>query len=389
MNRSLAALAAEPSGSQPWESVPSAAPAARQQGARRGLARRGASAASQKAVAEITSQLAIMVRSGLDLATALDSLARQCERPDLAETLAEVHRCLISGSPLSESLALHPQFFDGGYVATVAAAEASGRMSEVLDRLAHLQRDRVRLTRTIRGLLAYPIALVGISLTVTIVLVAFVLPKFADIFAQYEMDLPASTQVLLAVSGELSGRWWLWLPGSAVCGLGLAWGLRTARGRRIVDTVVATWGPFRPTAAALYAGTFCRLLGMLLRSGVPILDALRLTRESLGNWRFRQLVTDLADSVLNGRGMAPVLESQELFPDAARHMLATAERSGRLGEVAEMLGEFYAEEAEARLRSVVRLLEPAITIVMGAVIAFLVISVMLPVFDISSSAGGN
>jgi type II secretory pathway component PulF len=359
--------------------------AARRSGGRRPRGR--STAASRQAVAEATSQLAIMVRSGLDLATALQGLSRQCERPDLAEALEEVHSAVTAGSPLSQALARYPKFFDGAYVATVAAAEASGRMAEVLVQLAAMQRGQIRLHRTMRGLLTYPVILVGVSLTVTAALVIFVLPSFADIFEQYDTQLPVSTQALLALSGEIRARWWLWFPSAAGVVLAATTAARTEAGRRRIDAALVLWSPFCEVTRPLYTGRLCRLLGMLLNSGVPILQSLRLVKDSMTNCYYSELCDEMSDSVLNGRGLAPALEDELLLPEAARNMLETAERSGRLAEVADILGDYYDEEAETRMRNAVRMLEPAITVVMGVIIAVVVLSVMLPIFELSTVAG--
>ena len=354
----------------------------RRTGGRRGRVRK-------QDVADMTAQLAIMTKSGVDLASALSSLAAQTERPQLAEVLRDVNGLVLSGNTLSEALRQHPTVFDAAYIATVAAAEASGKMSDVLQQLAEMQRSEMRLRRSIKSLLSYPIMLMAISGSVILALVVAVLPRFAEIFAQYDAALPVITQLMLAGSVELKSRWWLWGP-IAAAGVGgiVAWRV-TEQGRRAIDHALINGPVIRNVVRPLLIGRTCRMLGLLLESGVPLLEGVRLCRHAVGNRTYKALLDDLADSVMNGRGMAPTLAQAEIVPMSAREMLLTAERTGNLGDVAVMLGSYFEEDAETRIRSMVRLLEPAITVVMGAVVAVVVLAVMLPIFDLSTVGQGG
>jgi type II secretory pathway component PulF len=354
---------------------------------RRGVHRRGK--VRKQDVADMTAQLAIMTKSGVDLASALASLVAQTERPYLAEVLRDVHELVLSGNLLSEALKQHDRVFDAAYVATIAAAEASGKMADVLQQLAEMQRSELRLRRSIKSLLSYPLMLTTISGGVILVLVAVVLPRFAEIFAQYNTALPITTQALLGTAEELRARWWLWGPliAAGVAGV-IAWRV-TERGRRIIDGLLVNGAVVCSVVRPLLIGRTCRMLGLLLASGVPLLEGLRLCRKAIVNRVYRDLLDDLIDSVVNGRGLAAPLEHAVIVPMSAREMLATAERTGNLGEVSTMLGSYYEEEAETRMRSLVRLLEPTITVVMGLVVAVIVMSVMLPIFDLSTVSQGG
>jgi type II secretory pathway component PulF len=335
-------------------------------------------------VADMTAQLAIMTQSGLDLSTALASLAAQCERPALAEVLRDINELVHSGNTLSESLKLYPEVFDGAYVATVAAAEASGRMAEVLKQLSAMQRSELRLRQSIKGLLTYPVLLTVIAGSVISILIVFVLPRFAEIFSQYEVALPVLTRMLLGVATEFKSRWWLWLPAiaAAIAG-GLAW-RATESGRRTIDAFLLNGFGFASVTRPLLIGRTCNLLGLLLQSGVPLLEALRLCRQAVANRIYKELLDDVCDNVVNGHGMAATLQEADIVPASAREMMITAERTGNLTEVSKLLGVYYEEEAENRMKQAVRLLEPLITVVMGAIVAVVVLSVMLPIFDLST-----
>lgn len=337
-------------------------------------------------VADMTAQLAIMIQSGLDLSSALNSLAAQCERPALAEVLADVNELVRSGNTLSESLRTYPQVFDGAYVATVAAAEASGRMSEVLKQLAAMQRSELRLRQSIKALLTYPVLLTSIAGLVIGILVVFVLPRFAEIFAQYEVELPLVTRALLAIASEIKLRWWLWLPATALLIGGAAAWRWTESGRRRLDAWLLHLPTISGVARPLLTGRLCTLLGLLLQSGVPLLEALRLCGRASGNTAYRSLLDELTDSVLNGHGLGPALLDAEVVPLSAREMISTGERTGKLAEVAALLGAHYEQEAEDRMKQAVRIVEPLITVVMGGFVAVVVLAVMLPIFDLSTVA---
>ena len=340
-------------------------------------------------VAEVTAQLSIMIKSGVDLASSLSSLASQCQRPALAAVLTDVRESVLSGSSFSDALRLHPEVFDITFVATVAAGEASGSMSEVLQQLASMQKNEIRRGREIRSLLTYPILLLAVSSSVLGALVVFVLPRFAGIFEQYEMPLPVLTQFFLAVSEELIARWWLW--GTLVVGsiVGLLTWRRSTTGRQSLDRFWIRGPMVGEICCGMCIGSTCRLLGLMLNNGVTLLESLRLTRQAIHNSLYQALLSDLEDAVINGQGIASVFSQTDIVPPSAKEMIVTAENTGNLNEVTTLLGEYYEEESEAKLRQLVGVLEPAITVIMGGIVAVVVLSVMLPVFNLSTFAAGG
>ena len=341
-------------------------------------------------IAEFTSQLAIMTRSGIDVASALGSLASQCQRPALAQVLRRTHELVLAGSTLSEALAEQTHVFGHSFVATVAAGEASGKMAEVLRQLAQIRQTEMRSSRAMRSMMTYPILLMTVSSSVVVALVLFVLPRFAEVFSQYELVLPAITQMLISLADELRGRWWLWAPMLVSMIAGLAVWRKTDHGRRCLD-VLWMHTPIIDRVCRTHAvGRTCQLLGLMLESGVPLLDSLRLTRQAVSSSLYKSLLAESEEAVINGRSLASAWQSTEIIPQSAREMMITAEATGNLGEVSRLLGEFYDEEAQTRMRQLVGLLEPIITVGMGVIVACVVLAVMLPVFDLSTlSQGGH
>ena len=337
-------------------------------------------------LANMTSQLAIMSRAGVDVTSALESLVRQCKIPLLKEILSDVHESVLAGNSVSESLSEYEDVFDQTFIASISAGEASGQLPDVLGQLAELLRNEVRLRGSVRTMLAYPIILMSVSGIVVLALVLFVLPKFADIFSDFDASLPALTQVLITVSTELRTRYWLWIPLFLAAIGGLVGFKRSDMGRRTWDRVTLNAPVLRDVTRAMLIGRTCRLLGIMIDSGVPLLDCLRLAKSSVKNALYKSLFTELEDDVLNGRGLSNAMISSEFIPDAAAEMLVTAEKTGTMGMVTRMIGLHYEEEGEARLKDIVALLEPAITVVMGLVIATIVMAVMLPLFELSQAA---
>jgi type II secretory pathway component PulF len=331
-----------------------------------------------------TTQMAMMVGAGVSLSSAMQSITRQCQSATMRGALAEIQDDVLAGSSLSASLRKHPRLFDPAYVATIAAGEASGRMQQVLTQLAELQRADMRLRRTISGMLVYPLLLTVVSLAVVTTLVIFVLPRFATIFEQYEIALPLVTQLLMGMADEARSRWWLWVPLIVVGVAGVVAMVVSEKGREVFDKALLRTPGLKRVTQALIGARACRLLGMLVMSGVPLVEALRLLRLAISNSVFRGLMTDLEDAVSNGRSLSDALEGNEALPPSAVELIATAEKTGRLGEVSQMMGVHYDEEGQTLARQLVSMLEPIITIVMGGFVAVVVLAVMLPVFDIAT-----
>lgn len=341
---------------------------------------------SQKELMAFTSQLAIMSKAGIDLAGAVQSLARQCRNPAMKSTLEAVHQDILSGKSLSVAMKSHDRVFNGAYVASMAAGEASGRLPDVLERLAAMQRSEARQRSTRRALLAYPIVLSSVSGLVIFALMFFVLPQFAGVFDRFGMSLPAITEVLLTVSGELRSRWWLWIGLAAASVFGLFAWRRSPAGRLAWDRMLVNAVMIRDVTRSLVTGRAFRLLGIMIDSGVPLIEGLRLTRSSIQNSLFRDLFDRLETDVLNGRPLADALATAPFIPSGATEMVSTAERTGTLGMVTQLIGEYYEEEGETRLRELASMVEPLIIVVMGIVVACVVLSVMLPMFDFATAA---
>jgi type II secretory pathway component PulF len=347
---------------------------------------RDRAALSKRDLLSVTTQLAIMTRSGVDLASSFNSLANQCSNQALRGILAQVHKDVTGGKSISDAMQAQAHVFGDAYVASVAAGEAAGKLPEVLGRLAQFQRTEIRMRATVRTLLAYPLLLTGVSSLVVIGLVTFVLPKFVDIFGQFEVSLPFVTQVVVAISEVLRKHIYIWLPLLIASIVGLIVSRNVEAGRRKWDYAMLNLPILRDITRAFYIGRTFRLLGLMIESGVPLLEGLKLTRNSVKNALYKKLFDELEESILNGRGLAVSLINAGFVPAVAAEMILTAERTGTLGMVTELMGEHYEEEGESKLREMATLLEPLIIVAMGVIVATIVMAVMLPMFDIATMA---
>ena len=334
----------------------------------------------------LTSQLSIMNQAGLDLAESLDSLSQQCPNVGLQRVLKQVHTDVSSGAGISEALRRHSDVFGKAYVASIAAGEASGTLGEVLQRMVELLDHAIRLRATLRSVLAYPIVLSCVAFLVISALVFFVLPQFAEVFEGLEDPPPAHTQLLLDGS-QLIRDHLLLVGGSTVAALLTVlhfW--KTDRATRFRDSFVLNSRLLRRAMRSLLTGRSFRLLGTMLQSGIPLLEALRLCRESVRNWLFQRMFDGMEQNVMNGRGIGEVLATSPFIPQGAAQMIVTAEQTGRLGSVMVTIGQYYEKDGEQQVRDLTKLLEPLIIVLMGAIVGTVVMAVMLPLLDISTAS---
>lgn len=330
------------------------------------------------------SQLTIMCQSGVDLAEAIRNVAQQCPRPALRAVLEVVYQDVSNGASFSAALARHPLAFDETFVAGIAAGEHSGAIIDVLQRLTHLMRSEMRLRSGVWSMLMYPIVLCGVTGLVLTVMVFFVLPQFAKVFEDLDRTPPAMTQLLLGAAQFAREH----VVALAVVAAGLAavaYRLRSAAAvRRYLDHASLNLALLRNATRALATGRAFRLLGTMLQAGVPLLEGLQLSGAAARNQLFRALFAKLEHEVLQGQGVGEVLLASPFLPEGAAHMVATAERTGNLGTVLQSVGEYFEDEGERHVRDLVKVLEPAVIIFLGVIVAVVVLSVVLPLLDVST-----
>ncbi len=339
-------------------------------------------------VCSVARQLATLLRAGMPLVPALTALVEQLraggthENP-LAEIMEDVARDVNSGSTLANSLGKHPAIFSNLFVNMVAAGETSGTLEQVLLRVAEILEKRVQLTAKVKAAVAYPLMMVVVSVAVVIFLMYVVVPSITEIFVEMERDLPWPTEMLIAVSGFVR----TYLPFIAVAAclalLGLMAGYKTNAGRMFADRSKLKLPLFGNLFLKLELARLARTLGILLVSGIPILHALETAKQVVQNRIIADAMGSVKDLVGKGDTIANAIRKTGLFPPIVYHIITTGQMSGNLEEGLINIADMYDGEVELATKTLVSLLEPLVLLFMGAVVAFIVLAVLLPITEIN------
>jgi general secretion pathway protein F len=334
-------------------------------------------------VAIATRQLSVLLRSGVPLVEALSALIEQLDHPELKTAFTDTRNQVNEGSTLADALKAHPKIFPTLYVNMVAAGEASGTLEEVLGRLADFLDDQTRLQSKVRGALAYPIVMAVVVVLILFLMMSVVVPKVTAIFENFNQTLPWYTSLLIWVSNILSNYWWLL---AALIGGGIYWFRRwqaTEEGRKKWDLFVLEIPLFGPLLIMVAVSRFARTLATLLASGVPVLTAMDITRNVLGNTELMRVVEEARASVREGEGIAKPLRQAGRFPPIVTHMIAVGERTGQLEEMLIHVADAYDQQIEVRVGAVTSILEPLLIVVMGAVVGGIAFAILMPLLQLN------
>jgi len=338
---------------------------------------------SQLDVAVATRQLSVLLRSGVPLVEALSALIEQLDHPELKNAFTDTRNQVNEGSTLANALKAHPKIFPSLYVNMVAAGEASGTLEEVLGRLAEFLDDQTRLQSKVRGALAYPIVMAVVVVLILFLMMSVVVPKVTAIFENFNQTLPWYTRLLIFVSDIFSNYWWLL---AALLIGGIYWFRRwqaTDEGRRKWDLFVLEIPLFGPLLIMVAVARFSRTLATLLASGVPVLTAMDITRNVLGNTELMRVVEDARTSVREGEGIAKPLRQGDRFPPIVTHMIAVGERTGQLEEMLIHVADAYDQQIEVRVGALTSILEPLLIVVMGAVVGGIAFAILMPLLQLN------
>jgi type IV pilus assembly protein PilC len=335
-----------------------------------------------KELAVFSRQFATMVNSGLPILRGLAILAEQTDSKELARVLEAVRSDVEQGASLSAAMQKHPKVFNDLYIAMIKSGETGGVLDDVLLRLASLLENEVHLRQKIKSAMTYPIAVVALVVLIMSAMLLFVVPQFKNIYAQLGGTLPLPTRVLLAMSDAMKKYWYVFIL-LAIAGRFLFRRYkRTAAGREMVDTLklkVPVFGSlFHKTALSRFSST----LGMLLRSGVPILQALDIVTDTVNNRVIAKAVADVQSSVREGESIAKPLSKHAIFPPMVVQMLAVGEETGQIDTMLDKVATFYDQEVEASVDALTSLIEPLLIAIIGAAVGAAVIALYMPMFNI-------
>jgi type IV pilus assembly protein PilC len=342
-----------------------------------------------KQVVVMTRQLATLIDAGLPLLRSLNVLILQLKASKMKDILREISEDVQAGSTLSDALAKHPKAFDRLYVNMVRAGEAGGLLEVVLNRLAIFMERRQALKRKVRSAMIYPIAVVVIASGIVTFLLVRVVPVFAEIFQEFGKGLPAPTQFLVDSGEFVQYRWWLLLVilNSTIISIKLLAKSHTLK--RIFDRVVLRIPLFGSLVIKVCVARFARTLGTLITSGVPILQALKITKDTIGNEVVQNAVQKVHDSIKEGDTMAAPLDEAKVFPQMVVNMIDVGEETGSLDAMLMKVADIYDAEVEAAVEGLLALMEPVIIVCLGGVIGFIVISLYMPIFTLGDAISGT
>jgi len=335
-----------------------------------------------------TRQLAVLVRAGVPLVDSLTALVEQVEHERLKRTLGDVKQRVNEGSSLADALAAHPKVFSTLYVNMIRAGETSGALEAVLMRLADFTESQARLRSKIAGTMAYPVAMMVIGTIIMGILFTVVIPKITRIFESMNVALPWYTSLIIGVSTFVSHYWWALV---VLAGLGVWSFVRwqaSPEGRARWDVFVLRAPIFGSIVRQIALARFARTLSTLLRSGVPLLASMDIVRNVVGNTRLAGVIEQARDAIREGESIAAPLKRSGEFPPLVHHMVAIGERSGALEEMLGNVADAYEEQVDTTVSALTSLLEPVMIVAMGAVVAFIVFSVLMPILQINTLAGG-
>lgn len=337
-------------------------------------------------LAYMSRQLADLLTGGLSLFNALSLLAQQTEHKALRGVIADVANSVREGQPFSESLARHPAVFSPLYLNMVRAGEAGGGLDAVLVRLADLLEGESELKSRVASALIYPMVVLCIGLASILFLLVYVVPRLMVLFVETGQLLPLPTRILLAISGALTQGWWLWLLGIA----GGAWMLRTFRrspsGQAMLDRLVLRLPLAGVLSRKLQTARFTRNLGVMVGQGVSMMQALEVANSTMSNVALRQAIDGVSEAVRGGENLANALTATGEFSPFVTNMVAVGEESGTLETALLKVAGSYEREADRALKAFTTMLEPLLIVLVGLVVMFIVISILLPIFQIGLAA---
>lgn len=344
---------------------------------------RGGIRISRNDVIQFSTQLSIMIDTGVNLTEALECIARQSDKPPVKALVSDLAEQLQSGIALSEAMARHPRSFPMLYIALIRASEKSGMMPKLLMRATGYLKDEQETLRRVKGALTYPGIMFGFALTTTIFLLTFVLPRFTVIYANKQAALPMPTQVLMSASQFLIGNWIALIIGVVVAVVLFMVLKRTDTGRTVFHYIKLNVPLLGSMFRKLYLTRGLRMVGTLAGAGVPLMDCICTAENLCDNVFFRGLWASAREQIQAGRQLSDPLFGSNLVPRSVAQMISSGEKSGRLAQVMEQIASYAEQELKDQIAALTRYIEPAMIVVMGLIIGGVALALLLPIFTIS------
>lgn len=339
---------------------------------------------SQRDISLMTRQLAVLLQAGMPLVESLGALMEQTANPRLRKIIFAVRDKVNQGVTLGDALSAHKRVFSELYINMVRAGEQSGALETVLFRIADITERADRLKRKVTSMLAYPILMVLVGISIVTFMMTFVVPKIVRMFSSQKRELPFITTAMIGISQFLRD-WWFLIVGGAI-GIYVLWRFWVSRpeGRMQWDRFKMKVPLFGPLYIKMISTRFARTLGTMLQSGLTMMNSLDVVKSVLGNKVVEASMDDVKSGVRRGRDLTVPLRETGYFPPMLLHMVELGQRSGEIENMLIKVADTYDEDIEMTVDGIVSLLEPMMILVMGVFVGFLVMSILLPIFDISS-----
>ena len=343
---------------------------------------------NEKDLVIFTRQFSTMIDSGLPLVQCLEILAKQQENKAFQEILYKVKESVESGSTFADALAKHPKAFDQLFVNLVAAGEIGGILDTILTRLAAYIEKSMKLKKQIKGAMVYPITIMSIAVVVVGVILVFVIPTFAKMFADFGGELPAPTKFVIALSSFLTKYLIVIIAGFYA----MAWAIKkyyaTPNGQKNIDRMALKAPIAGPLIRKVSVAKFTRTLGTMVSSGVPIMDGLEIVAKTAGNKIVEEAIYSVRQAISEGKTMAEPLAACGVFPPMVVQMISVGEATGAMDAMLNKIADFYDDEVDDAVGAMTAMMEPLLMVFLGTAVGGLVVAMYLPIFKLAGTVGG-
>lgn len=342
-----------------------------------------------KDVAMFSRQLNVLVATGTPLADGLAALERQVKDADFKAQLAVIRDQVEQGLTLYDALGKAPKYFDEVYRNIIKAGEESGSLPTMLDRLAVLTRKQVQIRSQLGGAMIYPCLLICITIAVLAIMLTVVMPRFTGMFESLDVPLPATTLALMGASDILRTYWWIVLLAVGGGAVALRYALVSPMGKKFMDGMMLAIPVLRDVTRSYATARIARLMGVLIECNVPLLDTIQLVRNATGNSKYEEMMVQAEEVVVSGEPVSGAFANDKMIEPAFYEAVRNGEQSGRLSMLMITVADFMDEENDTRLKALTSLFEPLILVFLGLAVGGIAISMFMPMFDLTSMAGGG
>ena len=326
-------------------------------------------------------QFATMVTAGLTLVNCLEILSKQTENKLLANKIEDIKKNVERGSTLADAFASHPETFSRLYINMIKAGEIGGVLDEILNRMATLMEKEYELRQKIKSAMTYPLFIFGAAFVMGVFVLLFILPQFVGIFQQFGGELPFLTKILVWFTLAFNRYWYIFFAVLALMVIGFISYSRTKQGHKNIDRIKLKIPIFGNLFLKTSVNRFTRTLGTLIKSGVPIIQSLKISAESIGNDILAEAVMNAADRIKEGQSISAPLEESRVFPPMVTQMILVGEESGELETMLLNVSQFYDQEVERAVEQLTSVIEPILMVLVAGVVGVMVIAMYLPIFS--------